>query len=165
MLPAEARAAQTSSRVFKRQTAPRRHLSRPLTLPVPGARRSRGRQPKLQGLSPTGTPCRLHPLKLQRPALIEGMPADAHPLSRCCSHRSSRLRHRHSIGGSARSQPAAQPIGSVSSQGRSPRWCLVESSSFSHSYGPISSPRIAFCTARLTHVHRAFNRSAEQRTV
>ena len=87
MLPAEARAApaefQSASDwlTLKRQTAPSRHLSRPLTLPVPGARRSRGSQPKLQGLSPTGTPCRLHPLKLQRSALIEGMPAAAHPLS------------------------------------------------------------------------------------
>ena len=103
-----------------------------------------------------GSRCVLYPMKVCQPphtlcpaVLAPKLSAAASPFDRWK--------------GSARSQPAEQPIGSVSSQGRSPRWHLEERSVFSYSYGPISSPRIGFCTARLTHVHRAFVQPAEHR--
>ena len=136
-----------------------------LTPPIPGARRSDGSRPNLQGQLAIGTPCQLRSPKSQRPALVEGKPAAAHPSPRCSSHRSTRRRHGHLSNESARSQPAEWPMRSVNPQGSSPRCWKEECSGFSPSYTSISSPWSQFCSTRLTPVHHAFVQPIEQKTV
>ena len=132
--------------------------------------RSRGKTQPRQPAKTPGTLIHRHPLPTAPAKAAEASPDRRYashrtPFVPLCSHRSSRLRHRHLNSRSARSQPAERPMCSVNSWSSSTRSWKEERSESSHSYGPISSPRIGFCTARLTHVNRAFKQPTEQRTV